>query len=294
MLRATARVHIPCDGRPLGRILVTRWPRSSRWTTSSTRTSPRPGRRMRSDSRVIRAVRRIGARLPGTARAALRPAPASRSRPRARRPRRRRRRFDNGFGAARPEGDYELLVAGDRVPPAPWANVIANAHGGFLVTERGGGFTWAENSYFFRLTPWHNDPVADPVSEVLYLRDDESDDALVRHAGDRVRRGRALHGAARRRRARRSSTSAAASRPRSPSGWRTTPRSSCRCSASPTTATRPRRIAVTAYVEWTLGVHARAHPAPGAAPRFDRVRARDPGAGTPSTRSSRAGWRSAP
>jgi cyclic beta-1,2-glucan synthetase len=40
-----------------------------------------------------------------------------------------------------------------------------------VVTERGAGFTWAENSYFFRLTPWHNDPASDPVSEAVYLRD---------------------------------------------------------------------------------------------------------------------------
>jgi hypothetical protein len=80
----------------------------------------------------------------------------------------------NGFGGLTPDGDYEIQVAGDRLPPAPWANVIANPHGGFVVTERGGGFTWAENSYFYRLTPWHNDPVSDPVSDVVYLQDDET------------------------------------------------------------------------------------------------------------------------
>ncbi len=82
----------------------------------------------------------------------------------------------NGFGGLTVDGDYEIQVAGDRLPPAPWANVIANPHGGFVVTERGGGFTWAENSYFYRLTPWHNDPVSDPVSEVVYLQDDETGD----------------------------------------------------------------------------------------------------------------------
>src|SRR5690606_8190201 len=59
-------------------------------------------------------------------------------------------------------------------PPAPWANVVANPQGGFVVTERGAGFSWAGNSYFYRLTPWHNDPVSDPASDVIYLRDDES------------------------------------------------------------------------------------------------------------------------
>ena len=98
----------------------------------------------------------------------------------ARRTRARRRRagaghaFDNGFGGVTAEGDYLIRVHGNRVPPAPWANVIANPRGGFVVSERGAGFTWAENSYFFRLTPWHNDPVSDPATEVIYLRDDDT------------------------------------------------------------------------------------------------------------------------
>ena len=58
--------------------------------------------------------------------------------------------------------------------PAPWANVMANAHFGALVSESGLGCTWRGNSQTNRLTPWHNDPVTDPQSEVIYLRDDES------------------------------------------------------------------------------------------------------------------------
>ena len=50
--------------------------------------------------------------------------------------------------------------------PAPWANVMANANFGTLVTESGLGFTWRGNSQTNRLTPWHNDPVTDPQSEV--------------------------------------------------------------------------------------------------------------------------------
>jgi cyclic beta-1,2-glucan synthetase len=52
--------------------------------------------------------------------------------------------------------------------------VVANPRGGFVVSERGAGFTWADNSYFYRLTPWQNDPVSDPVSEVLYVRDEDT------------------------------------------------------------------------------------------------------------------------
>ncbi|MCY7377799.1 MAG: protein ndvB, partial [Gemmatimonadaceae bacterium] len=93
-----------------------------------------------------------------TVRRAARPAPAS----------------GNGFGALTAANDFAITVDGAHVPPAPWANVIANVNAGFCVTERGGGFSWAENSYFYRLTPWFNDPVSDPGGEVLYLQDAES------------------------------------------------------------------------------------------------------------------------
>ena len=80
----------------------------------------------------------------------------------------------NGFGALTGDNDYRIEVDGSHVPPGPWANVVANRNAGFCVTERGGGFAWAENSYFYRLTPWYNDPVSDPAGEVIYLQDAES------------------------------------------------------------------------------------------------------------------------
>jgi cyclic beta-1,2-glucan synthetase len=59
-----------------------------------------------------------------------------------------------------------------RVPPAPWVNVVANPRAGFVISESGGGYTWAENSQANRSTPWHNDPVCDSPSEVIYVRDE--------------------------------------------------------------------------------------------------------------------------
>ena len=83
--------------------------------------------------------------------------------------------FDNGYGGFTPDGhEYVITLTPDRPTPAPWANVIANAQGGFLVTESGGGFTWAYNSGENRLTPWRNDPVTDMPGEALYLRDEET------------------------------------------------------------------------------------------------------------------------
>jgi cyclic beta-1,2-glucan synthetase len=51
---------------------------------------------------------------------------------------------------------------------------MANSQFGALVTEGGLGCTWRTNSQTNRLTPWHNDPVTDPQSEIIYLRDDDS------------------------------------------------------------------------------------------------------------------------
>jgi cyclic beta-1,2-glucan synthetase len=61
-------------------------------------------------------------------------------------------------------------------PPAPWSNVVANPVCGFLVSESALGCTWVGNSQQNRLTPWSNDPTADPPAEVVYLRDEESGD----------------------------------------------------------------------------------------------------------------------
>ncbi len=102
--------------------------------------------------------------------------------------------FFNGFGGFNHDGrEYRLLVRAQEtvsgqlngqpsshaapcpaLPPAPWVNVIANPAFGFVVSESGSGFTWAGNSQTNRLTGWSNDPVVDPPSEVVYLRDETS------------------------------------------------------------------------------------------------------------------------
>ena len=81
----------------------------------------------------------------------------------------------NGVGGFSAGGqEYVIDLGTETQTPAPWANVLANEHFGSVVTESGLGFTWCGNSQRNRLTPWHNDPVSDPQSEIIYLRDDES------------------------------------------------------------------------------------------------------------------------
>jgi cyclic beta-1,2-glucan synthetase len=179
MLQATARVVVQCDGRTLGQLLEMATGRTvadaedTALAESQLRTPEHHGSPV-----GLHAGHRVRS-YPGADVAAV---PAQRAGP--------RRRytdhdpdvpedgggllFDNGFGGLTPEGDYLVRVRGDFVPPAPWTNVIANPHGGFVVSERGAGFSWAENSFFYRLTPWHNDPVSDPASDVVYLRDEET------------------------------------------------------------------------------------------------------------------------
>jgi cyclic beta-1,2-glucan synthetase len=82
---------------------------------------------------------------------------------------------DNGLGGFSPDGgEYCIYLAPGQVTPAPWINVIANSHFGFLVSESGLGVSWAENSGENRLSPWGNDPVSNEPHEALYLRDEDS------------------------------------------------------------------------------------------------------------------------
>ena len=83
--------------------------------------------------------------------------------------------FDNGLGGFSADGrEYLIYIEPGQCTPAPWINVVANPEFGFLVSETGGGYTWALNSGENRLTPWRNDAVHDTPGEVLYLRDEET------------------------------------------------------------------------------------------------------------------------
>jgi len=81
----------------------------------------------------------------------------------------------NGYGGfARGGREYAIVVDAARRTPLPWANVLANPQFGSVVTESGCGYTFFDNAHEYRLTPWHNDAVADTSSEAFYLRDEES------------------------------------------------------------------------------------------------------------------------
>jgi cyclic beta-1,2-glucan synthetase len=237
MIEATARVRIPSDGRPLLRLLkqveeADEAAREVLVVRSGARAGGAAGGGLVPspvNSRAEDGPDRSGSDLPGSALL-----------------------LDNGTGGFTPEGDYQVRVRGDQVPPAPWSNVVANQEAGFVVTERGGGFTWAGSSYFHRLTPWRNDPVSDEPGEVLYLRDEETGELWCPTpapiAGDHPYT--VVH-----------SPSGSIFRHRR-GGIRTRLRMGM-AGEDPVKVSilelknegdRPRRLSLTAYVEWTLGV----------------------------------------
>lgn len=82
--------------------------------------------------------------------------------------------FFNGLGGFTKDGsEYIIYLKAGESTPQPWINVIANEKFGVTVSESGIGSCWFGNSQANRLTPWSNDPLLDPICDLIYLRDDE-------------------------------------------------------------------------------------------------------------------------
>ncbi len=181
MISASARMQVDCDGRSLARVLSladdaaasaadhavsTSRRTRERSTPAVTQSMGAPAEPVRPLAAIVSVLRPLVAPLlPWRAkqRAGDREVQISDA-----------LAFENGIGGMDAQGHYHIAVDASALPPAPWVNVIANPHGGFMVSERGAGCVWAENAYFFRLTPWHNDPVSDPAGDVLYIREAET------------------------------------------------------------------------------------------------------------------------
>ena len=83
--------------------------------------------------------------------------------------------FFNGLGGFTADGrEYVTILGEGQWTPAPWINVIANPSFGFQVSESGSGYTWSLNSRENQLSPWSNDPVSDPPGESIYVRDEDT------------------------------------------------------------------------------------------------------------------------
>ncbi len=161
--------------------------------------------------------------------------------------------FFNGIGGFDKNGREYVTVLGEGLrTPEPWVNVIANPSFGFLTTESGSTFTWSENSHENQLTPWSNEHLMDPSGEVMYVRDeatgeiwcptalpirDESAVYIARHGQGYSRFQHESHGIA-------LDLLQFVPADDSIKIFRLSLKNN---------SGRPRRISVTAYVEWVLG-----------------------------------------
>jgi cyclic beta-1,2-glucan synthetase len=83
--------------------------------------------------------------------------------------------FFNGLGGFTADGrEYVTVLGKGQWTPAPWINVLANPAFGCQVSETGSGYAWSVNSRENKLTPWSNDPVSDTPGETFYVRDEDS------------------------------------------------------------------------------------------------------------------------
>ncbi len=134
----------------------------------------------------------------------------------------------------------------------PWINVIAQPQFGFQVSASGAGFTWSRNSRENALTTWSNDAVADPPSEALYVRDDDSGELWCPTAApirDAEGSYRASHGQG-------YSRFEYTSRGIALELLQFVPRGRCGqglAAEDPQRGRKPRRLSVCAYAEWSLG-----------------------------------------
>ena len=75
--------------------------------------------------------------------------------------------FTTGEGGF--NNNSEFVIAKEESLQLPYSNVVAGKHGGFIVTENGGGFTFFDNSRENKVTRFENDPIKDEANEKIYV-----------------------------------------------------------------------------------------------------------------------------
>lgn len=84
-------------------------------------------------------------------------------------------KYYNEYGGFSQDGkEYHIRINKNEKLPTVWSHILTNEKFGTLITENMGGYTWYKNSRLNRLTSWHNLPVTDVPSEIIYLQDKQN------------------------------------------------------------------------------------------------------------------------
>jgi cellobiose phosphorylase len=81
-------------------------------------------------------------------------------------------RFRTRYGHFSADGREYVITRPDT--PRPWVNVICPGDYGTVVSQAGGGYSWAAHATFDRLTRWEQDLVRDEWGKRIYCRDRDS------------------------------------------------------------------------------------------------------------------------
>ncbi len=97
--------------------------------------------------------------------------------------------FFNGLGGFDRDGrEYVIVLDGERDDAGAVDQRDRQSRLRLPGCGEGSGYTWAENSRENQLTPWSNDPVADPPGEAIYVRDEETGQLWSAHRAADPRR----------------------------------------------------------------------------------------------------------
>ena len=87
-------------------------------------------------------------------------------------------KYYNEYGAFSNDGkEYLIKVNKNNRLPTVWSHIMANEKFGTVMTENMGGYTWYKNSRLNRLSNWENHPSYDIPSEIIYLKDEQTQKA---------------------------------------------------------------------------------------------------------------------
>jgi len=86
--------------------------------------------------------------------------------------------FFNGYGGfSQDRKEYKFCINKENQLPTIWSNVISNKSFGLITTENMHDLVWNKNSRLNRITAWSNDTVLNIPSQIIYLKDEEKNEA---------------------------------------------------------------------------------------------------------------------